>query len=163
MPQAAYIGVGSNLNDRKSLIEKAKTLLCLNDKIIFLRSAPFYETQPVGGPRQGLFLNTVWEIESELSAGELLDWLLKIETQLGRVRNEPLGPRTIDLDLLFFGDQIIQTPRLTVPHPRVQDRWFVLKPLWDLRADLVHPILQKSVCELLDEIDEKHKRSKKTK
>ena len=159
MPQTtAWIGVGSNLGPRGSTIEKAREMLSQNPNIRFKCSAPVYETEPVGGPHQGLFLNTVWEVETDLSADDFLRALLGIESSLGRRRTEKNGPRTIDLDLLFFGDEVIRKSGLTVPHPRLQERWFVLKPLWDLRADLVHPVLKKSICELLDEITQSHKK-----
>ena len=147
-----YIGVGSNLGDRKQTIRQAKQKLSNIEGVHFVRSAAIYETDPVGGPKQGPFLNTVWEIETELSAQELMAALLKVESSLGRQRNEKNGPRTIDLDLLLYGDEVIHETELTVPHPRLHERWFVLKPLWDLRADYVHPIFKKSICELLDKV-----------
>jgi 2-amino-4-hydroxy-6-hydroxymethyldihydropteridine diphosphokinase len=159
---AAYIGVGSNLSDRSFMIEKAKEQLSLHPKIKFLRSASIYETEPIGGPAQGRFLNTVWEIETDLSAQELLAYLLNIEEKLGRKRTQKNAPRVIDLDLLFFGDEVINQPNLQIPHPRLQERWFVLKPLWDLSADLVHPIFKRSVCEMLDEINASHQKPQKT-
>ena len=161
MPTIAYIGTGSNLGNREAMIHSAKQKLLSHPKIKFLRSAPVYETDPVGGPAQGLFLNTVWELETELSAAQLIALLLKIEEELGRKRVEKNGPRAIDLDLLLFGDEVIDEARLQVPHPRLQERWFVLKPLWDLRADFVHPVLKKSVCELLSQVDAGHQKSQK--
>lgn len=158
MSITAFIGVGSNLGPRESAIEKAREMLSQNPNIRFKRSAPVYETEPVGGPRQGLYLNTVWEVETDLNADDLMKVLLEIETSLGRKRTEKNAPRTIDLDLLFFGDEVIFKPNLTVPHPRLHERWFVLKPLWDLRADFVHPVFKKSICELLDEITQSHKK-----
>jgi 2-amino-4-hydroxy-6-hydroxymethyldihydropteridine diphosphokinase len=154
-----YIGVGSNLGDRNQAIVEARDILSRKEEIQFKRSAPIYETDPVGGPAQGRYLNTVWEIETSLAADDLLNVLLEVERDLGRTRAEKNGPRAIDLDLLFYGDQVIQKPHLTVPHLRIQDRWFVLKPMWDLRADLVHPKLEKSVCELLDQINEAYPKS----
>ena len=156
MPITAYIGVGSNLENREQIIQKAHQTLSAHPSVRVLRSAPIYETHPLGGPSQGLYLNTVWEVETDLSAREFLTLLLAIETQIGRVRVEKNGPRLIDLDLLFFGDEIIQVQGLSIPHPRLQERWFVLKPLWDLRADLIHPVLRKSICELLDGVHENH-------
>ncbi len=158
MSVTVFIGVGSNLGSREAAIEKARAALCKNPRVRFKRSAPVYETEPVGGPRQGSYLNTVWEIETDLSAEDLLDLLLNVESLLGRARTEKNGPRTIDLDLLFFGDEVIRTSSLTVPHPRLQERWFVLKPLWDLRTDFVHPVFKKSICELLDEITQSHQK-----
>ncbi len=152
MSVTAFIGVGSNLGDRQQTIQQAKEKISAVNDIRFLRSASLYETKPMGGPAQGLFLNTVWELETDLSAKELLSVISKLESDLGRIRSEKNAPRTLDLDLLFYGDEIIQEPNLTVPHPRLQERWFVLKPLWDLRSDWVHPVLKKSVCELLDQV-----------
>ena len=152
MSTAAYIGVGSNLGDRQEAIQQAKQKLSSIEDIQFIRSAAVYETEPVGGPEQGLFLNTVWEIETDLSAHQLMEALSKVESSLGRQRNKKNGPRTIDLDLLLYGDEVIHEKELIVPHPRLHERWFVLKPLWDLRSDYVHPILKKSICELLDKV-----------
>ncbi|MBI4367825.1 MAG: 2-amino-4-hydroxy-6-hydroxymethyldihydropteridine diphosphokinase [Candidatus Omnitrophica bacterium] len=157
VPTIAYIGVGSNLGDRKQTIECAKTLLSETRGVRFLRSAPLYETKPVGGPQgQGMYVNTVWEIETTLTGPKLMESLLAIETHLGRERSSENSPRTIDLDLLFWGDEILNQSGLSVPHPRLHERWFVLKPLWDLRADFVHPVLKKSICELLDRVHENH-------
>lgn len=152
MLTTAYIGVGSNLGNREETIEKAKEALSAFPQIRFIRSAPIYETQPIGGPKQGLYLNTVWELETTLDAEELLRVLSEIELHLGRTRAEKNGPRTLDLDLLLFGDEIVRQENLVIPHPQMQERWFVLKPLWDLRSDLIHPVFKKSVCELLDEV-----------
>ncbi|MBI1977153.1 MAG: 2-amino-4-hydroxy-6-hydroxymethyldihydropteridine diphosphokinase [Candidatus Omnitrophica bacterium] len=160
MSTLAFIGVGSNLGDRNVWIKRAKDLLSQKKGIRFLRTAPVYETDPVGGPPQGRFLNTVWEIETDLSAREILVVLLDLEASLGRKRTRKNEPRVIDLDLLFYGDQVIQEPDLTIPHPRLHERWFVLKPLWDLRADWIHPVFKKSICELLDRIHETHPKSK---
>lgn len=158
-PTTALIGVGSNLGDRAKTIERAKEALTRFSQVRLIQAAPLYETEPVGGPPQGLYLNTVWEIETSfLEARQLLEILLRIESELGRIRREKDEPRSIDLDLLFFGDQVINEPGLIVPHPKLHERRFVLKPLWDLRADWVHPVFKKSICELLDEIDATHKK-----
>ena len=156
--KTAFIGVGSNLGDRKKTIEDARRILLQFPEIRFIQSALLYETEPIGGPPQTLFLNTVWEIETSLQAKALLGRLLQVESELGRDRKEKNGPRTIDLDLLFFDDEIIKESNLTIPHPRLHERWFVLKPLWDLRADFVHPVFKKSVCELLDQVNAAHKK-----
>ena len=159
MPVLCYVGVGSNLGDRERLILRAKELLSEKEGISFLRSSLLYEPDPEGGPPQGLFLNSVWEIKTTLAAENLLSCLQKIENILGRERTTVNGPRTVDLDILFFDDQVIRLPRLVVPHPRCHKRWFVLKPLWDLRSDLIHPVFKKSVCELLSELNESHQKS----
>ena len=158
-PALAFIGVGSNLGNREIHIRKAEERLKRSGKIKFLRSAPIYETEPVSEIPQGKYLNTVWEIETDLSARELLHVLLEIESEMGRTRLLKNEPRPIDLDLLFFGDEILIAPDLILPHPKLQERWFVLKPLWDLRADLIHPVSKKSVCELLDEVHAHHPKS----
>jgi 2-amino-4-hydroxy-6-hydroxymethyldihydropteridine diphosphokinase len=159
MPTTSYIGVGSNLGDRQRTLDEAKDVLRNSVGVWLKRCAPVYDTEPVGGPVQGNYLNTVWEIESEIGAHELLRLLMKIETRFDRQRQNKNEPRTLDLDLLFHGDEVIHDPALTVPHPRLQDRWFVLKPLWDLRSDLVHPVSGKSVCEMLDQVNGSLKKS----
>ena len=156
MSTLVFVGVGSNLENRESMICTAQKVLSAHPKVRFLRSAPIYETEPVGGPSQGLYLNTVWEVETDLDAFKFMRFLLEIESSLGRKRAVKNGPRVIDLDLLLFGNQVIDEPFLTVPHPRLQERWFVLKPLWDLHSDLVHPVFKKSVCELLDQVNASH-------
>jgi 2-amino-4-hydroxy-6-hydroxymethyldihydropteridine diphosphokinase len=135
----AFISLGSNLGDRKKNILKAVEELGQVSGIQVRRMSRLYETEPVGKTDQPKFLNAVVEIESELSAEALLDRMLGVETLLGRVRKERWGPRTIDLDLLLFGDARIDTPRLTVPHPRMTERRFVLEPLAELEPDRVLP------------------------
>ncbi len=149
MPKV-YLAVGSNLGDRKANIEKAKTLLKTLPDIHFLKSSACYETDPVGGPAQGKYLNAVWEIETHASPKILMEELLRIEAELGRKRTVRNAPRTIDLDILFYGDLTIAQEGLTLPHPRMRERWFVLKPLADLCPDFRHPALNKTVSELLE-------------
>ncbi len=156
MMTRVFIGVGSNLGLRETNVSKARLLLRNKTEIRFLRSSQIYETEPVSGPPQGKFLNAVWEIETSLMPRELLKYLQLIEKILGRERIQINGPRTIDLDILFFDDLIMNEPELAIPHPRIQGRWFVLKPLWDLAADFIHPAVGKSVCELLDECSATH-------
>ncbi len=151
-----YIGVGSNLGDRSGHIRKARTLLGLTGAVKLLRESPFYETEPVGGPPQGKFLNAVWEAETALPADDLMALLLSVEAQLGRIRTGKNNPRTIDLDLLFYGDEIIQAGHLTVPHPRLHERIFVLKPLADLNPGLRHPAVGQTVSELLERLHANH-------
>lgn len=151
-----FIGVGSNLGLREANINKAKILLRSKPGIHFRHSSELYETDPVDGPNQGKYLNAVWEIETQLEPRVLLQECHEIEKLLGRERKELNQPRTIDLDILFYGDQIIEESGLQIPHPRMRGRWFVLKPLWDLAADLIHPVFKKSICELLDECSANH-------
>lgn len=150
----AYIALGSNLGNRAEHLEKAIQALKKKLKISDLKKSPIYETEAVGGPKgQKKYFNSVIEFETKLSPRELLQKLLEIETYLGRKRSVKNAPRTIDLDLLFYGDQIINKPGLEVPHPRLHERWFVLKPLADLAPEWVHPILKKSVKEMLKQIE----------
>jgi 2-amino-4-hydroxy-6-hydroxymethyldihydropteridine diphosphokinase len=135
----AYIGLGSNLGDKAGYLRKALELLDEAPDVRVKKVASFYRTEPLGVTGQDWFLNTVAEIETSLNPGALLDLLLNIETKLGRVRTEPWGPRTLDLDLLLFGEEKIETDRLTVPHPRLAGRAFVLAPLAELTPELVIP------------------------
>jgi 2-amino-4-hydroxy-6-hydroxymethyldihydropteridine diphosphokinase len=113
--------------------------------------SPYYETAPVGGPADsGAYLNAVAEADTTLSPDQLLQTLLDIERQSGRVRGEPNAPRTLDLDLIFYGDLVRHGPDPVVPHPRMHERRFVLQPLADLAPDLVHPTIKKTIRELLD-------------
>jgi 2-amino-4-hydroxy-6-hydroxymethyldihydropteridine diphosphokinase len=127
-----YIGIGSNLGDRRSYIDKAIGALKKNKDIEVLRISSIYETDPVSDIAQGKFLNGVIEIETSLGAQKLLEELNLIEKSLGRKRVAVNAPRTIDLDILYYGDEVIKEDSLVVPHPRIQDREFVLKGLREL-------------------------------
>ncbi|MGH7169943.1 MAG: 2-amino-4-hydroxy-6-hydroxymethyldihydropteridine diphosphokinase [Gemmataceae bacterium] len=146
----AYIALGSNLGDRADYLERALTALRQCEGIDVTRVSPVYETRPVGGPEgQGDYLNAVAEVRTAREARELLEVLQAIEQGLGRERQQRYGPRTIDLDLLLYGDLIHADERLTVPHPRMHDRLFVLQPLAQLAAGLLHPVLKRSIADLL--------------
>ncbi len=147
-----FIGVGSNLGNREDNIAKARLLALGLPNTRLIQSSMNYETDPVGCPDQGKFMNAVWEIETSLAPRELLGELLKIEKALGRERAVKNGPRTIDLDILFYEGEIIREKGLEIPHPRLRERWFALKPLWDIASDFVDPVSGKSVCELLDHL-----------
>lgn len=127
-----YIGIGSNLGDRRKYIESAIQRLKETKGIEVRKVSSIYETDPVGGPIQGKYLNGAIEIETELGPRELLARLLNIETLLGRKRTVKNGPRTIDLDILLFGDKKIDEPGLEIPHPRMAGREFVMKPLKEI-------------------------------
>ena len=147
----AFIGVGSNLGDRAKNLQRARDLLGSIRGIRVLACSSIRETEPVGGPaKQEKYLNGVWQIETELSSRKLLDHLVEIEKQLGRVREEKNGPRTIDLDILFYGQEVIHQPELTVPHPRLHERIFVLEPLAEVAPDFEHPVFKKTMKELLE-------------
>ena len=143
----AYVGLGANLGDREGTIRAAVAQL---PGVVAV--SPLRETDPVGVTDQPQFLNGVAALETELTPRELLDVLLTVERRLGRDRGERWGPRTIDLDLLLYGDEVIDEDGLTVPHPRLRERRFVLEPLADLAPKLVVPGLG-GVEELLAELD----------
>lgn len=144
MPVLAYIGLGSNMGDRRAHLEAALRRLAP------LRVSPIVETEPWGRADQPRFLNAVAEIRTELGPQELLGRLLDLEHELGRERRERWGPRTIDLDLLLYGDRMIQTPDLAVPHPRLAERRFVLEGLAELCPGRTVPGLNRTVRELLE-------------
>lgn len=127
-----YIGIGSNIGDRLGYIEKAIGMMKSNSDIVLKRVSSIYQTDPVGGVCQDKFLNGVIEIETRLSPRDLLMSLGSIERDLGRVRSVKNGPRTIDLDILYYGDQSVNDEDLIIPHPRIAGREFVLKGLREL-------------------------------
>lgn len=139
MGVTAYIGLGSNLGDSEAYLNKALVLLHRPPETALKRVAPFYRTAPVGFTEQAHFVNTVAEVETALPPAELLQLLLSVEDELGRERTVRWGPRTLDLDLLLYGDLQIDRPDLTVPHPRLHERAFVLSPLADLVPGLLIP------------------------
>jgi 2-amino-4-hydroxy-6-hydroxymethyldihydropteridine diphosphokinase len=137
---AALVGIGSNLGDREATIARALELLDDPPAIRLAGVATLRETAPVGLVDQPAFLNTAAHLDTTLGARELLDRLLAVERSLGRVRTgERWGPRTLDLDLLLYGDAVLDEPGLTVPHPRLHERLFVLEPLAELAPDLFVP------------------------
>ena len=138
MPRA-YVGLGANLGDRQEFIDRAVALLAATDGVQVLAVSELLETDPVGVVDQPRFLNGAAVVETTLSARELLEALLGIERTLGRVRGERWGPRTIDLDLLLYGDTVVDEPGLEVPHPRLHERRFALEPLSDLDPELEIP------------------------
>ncbi len=153
MQQTAYIGFGSNVGDRIANIDKAFELLKQSSCVDSLRSSKVIETDPLGRANQDKYLNAVAEIKTSLDVQKLLKKLFEIENSLGRKRQEKWGPRTIDLDLLLYGDEIINTKDLTVPHSQMHLRSFVLRGLWELNPALRHPILKTTVNELLKRLN----------
>jgi 2-amino-4-hydroxy-6-hydroxymethyldihydropteridine diphosphokinase len=147
----AFLALGSNLGDRQLFLDQAVLRLRAAPGLSVRRVSPYYETAPVGGPAgSGAYLNAVAEADTILSPEQLLDTILEIERMCGRVRGEPNAPRTLDLDVLLYGDLVRTAPDPVVPHPRLAGRRFVLQPLADLAPDLVHPTLRQSVRQLLD-------------
>ncbi len=144
----AYIGLGSNLGDRKASIDRANKLLAETERIQVARVSDIIETEPLASTSQPKYLNAVVEIGTSLSPTELRGRINEIEAELGRVRRGKWWPRTIDLDILLFGDQIMDTADLTIPHSQMHLRSFVLTGLCQLDAGLVHPVLNVSVGEL---------------
>ena len=139
----AYVGLGANLGPREQTVRRAVELLAGGGGVDVLAVSELRETEPVGVTDQPPFLNGAVAVETTLSPRALLDLLLEIERSLGRVRGERWGPRVVDLDLLSFGDEVIDEPGLRVPHPRLHERRFALEPLADLDPELVIPGLGK--------------------
>jgi 3-oxoacyl-[acyl-carrier protein] reductase len=153
----AYIALGSNLGERDDYLRRALASLGQTPGVEVTRVSPIYETRPVGGPEgQGSYLNAVAEVRTERDPADLMATLHQIEAALGRVRREKDGPRTIDLDLLLYGDLISHGERVIVPHPRMHERLFVLLPLSQLAPGLIHPKLKRSIADLLQELQGLH-------
>ncbi|MHC4147562.1 MAG: 2-amino-4-hydroxy-6-hydroxymethyldihydropteridine diphosphokinase [Planctomycetota bacterium] len=146
--KTVYIGLGGNLGDRKANIDGALKMLADAEQITLTRVSDVIETAPLGKSSQPDYLNAVAELRTELNPEGLFKKLRDIETLLGRVRQGKWSPRTIDLDLLLFGDDVVNDPDLTVPHPQMHLRSFVLKGLRQLNGALVHPVMKESVDEL---------------
>jgi 2-amino-4-hydroxy-6-hydroxymethyldihydropteridine diphosphokinase len=135
----AFVGIGSNLGDRETNLRQALDLLAAEEGIEVVAVSRLRETEPVGPVEQGPFLNGAVQVTTELTPRTLLGRLLDIEQRLGRVRRERFGPRTIDLDLLVFDDEVVDEPGLTLPHPRLHERRFALEPLAELAPGLALP------------------------
>jgi len=149
-----YIAFGSNLGDRHAQLLAARERLCATPGIDCIAASSLYESQPCGGPRgQGLYLNAVLEIATVLDPFILLQLLQKIEHENGRVRSERWSERTLDLDLLLYGDLIIDSEFLTLPHPRLHERAFVLLPLRELAPAFIHPLYHRTILQLCTAID----------
>jgi 3-oxoacyl-[acyl-carrier protein] reductase len=150
MAATAYIALGSNLGDRRAYLDRALAELRGRPGVEVTRVSSVYETAPVGGPAgQGPYLNAVAELRTTLAAAGLLQLLLDVESGLGRVRAERDGPRTIDLDLLLYDDVVRDDLELTLPHPRLHQRLFVLQPLAEIAPGLIHPLLKRTIADLL--------------
>ena len=146
----AYIALGSNMGDKRGYLENAVKWMDKDEKCRVLRVSPFIVTEPVGGVEQDDFLNGCLCLETLYTPDELLDMLNALEQRAERVRAVHWGPRTLDLDIIFYDDAVIQTERLTVPHALMHTRGFVLEPLAEIAPYAVHPVFGKTVRELLD-------------
>jgi 2-amino-4-hydroxy-6-hydroxymethyldihydropteridine diphosphokinase len=143
------IALGSNLGDRRAHLEYAIDALRLD--LVNIRVSSFSETAPVGvGPEHGVFLNAAVVGETRLSARTLLERLLEIEEEQGRARPYPMAPRTLDADLILYGDEIIDEDGMTVPHPRFREREFVLAPLAEIVPDMIDPVTRLTISEILN-------------
>ena len=145
-----YLGLGSNLGEREENLCQALTLL--SRKVSLEEVSSVYETEPVGYKEQPLFLNLVCRVTTRLRPEELLHLAKEIEARMGRIPSFPNAPRPIDIDILFYDNKIVKTQNLIIPHPRLQERAFVLIPLAEIAPDLVHPEMEKSIAELANDV-----------
>lgn len=146
----AYLLIGGNRGDRKGFLARARAAIGQECGPIVEQSA-LYETAAWGLEEQDAFLNQALALETALGAESLLKKLLQVEAALGRVRDVKYGPRTIDIDILFYNDDVLQTEGLTLPHPQLQNRRFVLVPMAEIAPALRHPVVDKTISQLLDE------------
>jgi 2-amino-4-hydroxy-6-hydroxymethyldihydropteridine diphosphokinase len=151
MKKLVYLSLGSNLGDREMYLREAISRLRELGEI--KQVSGFYETQPVEVQNeQPWFLNCALAMETELAPLEFLRGMLSAEQSMGRIRTEPKGPRTIDIDILLFGNDVLDAPELTVPHPAMHQRRFVLEPLAEIASMIVHPVFKRTVRELLNSL-----------
>lgn len=151
MTSPIYLALGTNLGDRAANLKTAREALA--PKVRVVRESPLYATPPWGYTDQPEFLNQVIEVETLLHPIPLLHHLKTIEAEMGREKTFRNGPRLIDLDILFYGQEVFEGELLQIPHPRLQDRAFILVPLNDLAPDFIHPVLQENVRDMLAKVD----------
>ena len=151
MKHRAYLGLGSNIGERKVLLDRSLRMLDDLQEIKVIKVSPFYETEPVGKKDQPWFLNAVCEIATDLEPIHLLHATQNVENKLGRIRQERWGPRTVDIDILLYDDIRLKLPDLIIPHPRIKERAFVLKPLFELNGEIVFPTGE-GISEILNKL-----------
>ena len=152
-----YLCIGSNMGDKVNFIHQAASLLANSENIKLVRASTLYESEPWGEKNQPWFVNAALEVKTTLSPQEFLKKIQEIEVKLGRVRDENTqkwGPRKIDIDIIFWGNEIINEENLKVPHPYAHKRAFVLVPLLELIPDFIHPVLKKTLLDIHSELNE---------
>lgn len=151
--EPVYLSLGSNVGDREFMLNRAIDLLNTQAGKVYRVSA-VYRTSPWGITEQPEFLNQVLLLETRMAPDELMRCIIQIEAVMGRIRTTKWGPRTIDIDILFYGDRIIQSTDLVLPHPFLHERRFILLPLAEIAPDFLHPILHQSMTELLSSLND---------
>ena len=151
-----YISIGSNMGDRRDNLHRAADALDQSESVTVTSVSPFYMTEPVEFTDQDWFVNAVLKIETGLLPHELLGLLKGIEKKMGQYeKSVRFGPRIIDLDIVYYADQVVKEEGLEIPHPRMHKRYFVLQPLYDIDRDILHPVFKKTPGDLLREMNDK--------
>jgi len=152
MPYLVYLSLGSNVGDRAAQLREGQARLATVGPVVAVSS--LYETEPVEFTEQPWFLNCAVALETATTPQQLMTTILGVEEEMGRRRVQRKGPRSIDIDILLFGDKIIDSPELTIPHPAMQQRRFVLEPLVEIAPEVVHPVFKRTIRELRDALPE---------